>query len=229
MPTLLLRCVAPLQAWGTQSHFSVRDTGREPSKSGIVGLLCAALGRPRTADVTDLVHLRIGVRVDREGTILREWQTALPSAKSDATISTRYFLGDAAFLVGLESPDLDLLRTLQNALHDPQWTLYLGRKSCPPAVPPYLKDAVQEKDLLSTLQTYPWLGHKSTEYLRIKSLRLVIEDPQGAEMRRDVPISFADRSFQLRKVRTDFIAPPPFWRSLDAAGAEEDNPCIFRV
>ncbi|MEZ4540218.1 MAG: type I-E CRISPR-associated protein Cas5/CasD, partial [Chloroflexota bacterium] len=70
MVTLLLQCVAPLQAWGTQSNFSVRDTGREPSKSGIVGLLCAALGRPRAEPVADLAGLRMGVRVDREGQIL---------------------------------------------------------------------------------------------------------------------------------------------------------------
>ena len=47
MTTLLLRCIGPLQSWDTQSRFDVRTTGREPSKSGIIGLICAALGRPR--------------------------------------------------------------------------------------------------------------------------------------------------------------------------------------
>jgi CRISPR system Cascade subunit CasD len=229
MPTLLLRCIAPLQSWGTQSHFSVRDTGREPSKSGIVGLLCAALGRPRSADVTDLTQLRMGVRVDREGTILREWQTALTTVKDNATISTRYYLNDAIFLVGLESASFEQLENFQHALRKPQWNLFLGRKSCPPAVPPFLKDGVQEDDLLSALQSYPWLGNKLSEYQRIESLRLVLEDPQGAEIRRDVPVSFADRSFQVRKVRTDFITPPPFWRSTDTVDAEENSPCIYRV
>ncbi|MFQ5421285.1 MAG: type I-E CRISPR-associated protein Cas5/CasD, partial [Anaerolineae bacterium] len=72
MPTLLLRCVAPLQAWDTQSNFGVRTTGREPSKSGIIGLLCAALGRPRAEPVADLAALKMGVRVDQEGRILRD-------------------------------------------------------------------------------------------------------------------------------------------------------------
>ena len=62
MPTLLLQCVGPLQAWDTQSNFGVRTTGREPSKSGITGLLCAALGRARTEPVADLAALRMGVR-----------------------------------------------------------------------------------------------------------------------------------------------------------------------
>jgi len=48
----------------------------EPSKSGVVGLLCAALGRPRAADGSDLAALRMGVRVDREGVLKVDYQTA---------------------------------------------------------------------------------------------------------------------------------------------------------
>ena len=39
MGTLLMRIAAPMQSWGTQSNFTVRDTGLEPSKSGIIGLI----------------------------------------------------------------------------------------------------------------------------------------------------------------------------------------------
>ena len=45
MATLLLRLAAPLQAWGADSKFETRKTGREPTKSGVIGLLAAALGR----------------------------------------------------------------------------------------------------------------------------------------------------------------------------------------
>ena len=50
MSTLLLALEGPLQSWGTSSRFSERGSGLEPSKSGVIGLLCAALGRrrPRT-------------------------------------------------------------------------------------------------------------------------------------------------------------------------------------
>mgnify|MGYP000599216911 CR=1 FL=1 len=44
MATLLLRLAAPLQAWGADSKFETRKTGREPTKSGVIGLLAAALG-----------------------------------------------------------------------------------------------------------------------------------------------------------------------------------------
>jgi len=76
MTTLLLRLAGPMQSWGTQSRFDHRDTGLEPSKSGVVGLLCAALGRPRAADGSDLAALRMGVRVDREGVLKVDYQTA---------------------------------------------------------------------------------------------------------------------------------------------------------
>ena len=47
MATLLLRLAAPLQSWGMDSKFETRKTNREPTKSGIIGLLSAALGLRR--------------------------------------------------------------------------------------------------------------------------------------------------------------------------------------
>ena len=41
MSVLLLRLSGPMQSWGVQSRFTVRDTGLEPSKSGVVGLIAA--------------------------------------------------------------------------------------------------------------------------------------------------------------------------------------------
>ncbi|MGH9945529.1 MAG: type I-E CRISPR-associated protein Cas5/CasD, partial [Pyrinomonadaceae bacterium] len=86
--TLLLRLAGPMQSWGAQSRFREREAGREPSKSGVVGLLCAALGKPRDEGNGDdgngdkfpalarLAALRMGVRVDREGALLRDYHTA---------------------------------------------------------------------------------------------------------------------------------------------------------
>ena len=44
MATLLLRLAAPLQSWGMDSKFETRKTNREPTKSGVVGLLAASVG-----------------------------------------------------------------------------------------------------------------------------------------------------------------------------------------
>src|SRR5271166_6549630 len=35
---------APLQSWGFASRFQRRNTGLHPTKSGVVGLICAAMG-----------------------------------------------------------------------------------------------------------------------------------------------------------------------------------------
>lgn len=84
-PILLLRLEGPLQSWGVRSRWSRRDTGPEPSKSAIIGMLGCAAGilRPdwRSADEPDRAledwdkALRFGVRIDRPGTIETDYHT----------------------------------------------------------------------------------------------------------------------------------------------------------
>lgn len=227
MPTLLLRCKAPLQAWDTQSNFGVRTTGREPSKSGIIGLLCAALGRDRSEPVDDLAALRMGVRVDQEGKILRDWHTAGKSGylkasgaieRKNLITSTRYYLSDAAFLVGLESEDEAILHDLHTALRYPRWMLFLGRKACPPAEPLYLPDGVQPTSLFVALTGYPWLGRLKKRYDQLREanpggLRLVLDDRlEGEQVRNDHPISYENfnRRFAPRRIQVQWVDWPPF-------------------
>ena len=56
MTVLLMRLAGPMQSWGTRSRFGNRDTGLEPSRSGVIGLLCAALGRPRAEPLDDFLE-----------------------------------------------------------------------------------------------------------------------------------------------------------------------------
>jgi CRISPR system Cascade subunit CasD len=225
MSVLLLRLCGPLQSWGVQSRFSVRDTGLEPSKSGVVGLLCAALGRRRHEPVADLAGLRLGVRVDQEGLLSRDFHTAQNVLKAggglkDTEPSNRYYLADARFLAGLEGQDLELLGQLHSALRDPVWPLYLGRKAFVPGEPVWLADGLKPgQTLAGALQSYPWLG--CDENKRPDQVRLVLEDPQhGSEVRPDQPLSFAERRFAPRRVTTRFMAAP--------ALREEDTPCTSR-
>lgn len=220
MSVLLLRLAGPMQSWGVQSRFTVRDTGLEPSKSGVVGLMCAALGRPRTEPIDDLAELAMGVRADQEGTLQRDYHTAgregilRASGKVERTtlvVSNRYYLADARFLVGLESDDLTLLRRLHVALRDPHWFLYLGRKAFVPGEPVWLQDGLNERiGLRMALGSYPWLGNDRRRWETLEQMRTVTEDPDGAEVRPDQPLSFAERRFAPRRVRTDFIGRPPF-------------------
>ena len=133
MSTLLLRLAAPLQAWGTDSKFEVRRTNREPSKSGVIGLLAAALGLRRDADLSKLSALRFGVRVDRNGEVIKDFHMA--KAEKTSYLTYRYYLSDAIFLVGLESEDRSFLEQIERALRNPCFPLFLGRRSCPPTLP----------------------------------------------------------------------------------------------
>lgn len=217
MNVLLLRLCGPMQSWGVQSRFTVRDTGLEPSKSGVVGLLCAALGRRRDEPVADLAALTMGVRVDQEGEMARDYQTAGKGGilkasgqveRKNLVVSTRYYLADARFLVGLEGDDLDLLARLHAALRDPVWPLYLGRKAFVPGEPVWLEDGLlPDTGLRTALETYPWLGPEDKK--PEAQVRLVLEDRNGPEVRPDQPLSFAERRFAPRRVRTEFIPAPP--------------------
>jgi CRISPR system Cascade subunit CasD len=216
MNTLLLRLAGPMQSWGVQSRFTVRDTGLEPSKSGVVGLLCAALGRRRHEPVGDLAALKMGVRVDREGTMACDYHTAGKGGilkasgqveRKNLVVSHRYYLADARFLAGFEGDDLDLLAQLHAALRDPYWPLYLGRKAFVPGEPVWLKDGLRpDTGLRAALETYPWLGLEDQE--PPEQIRVVLEDSDGAEVRPDQPLSFAERRFALRRVRTTFVTLP---------------------
>ncbi|WP_380284839.1 CRISPR-associated protein Cas5 [Kitasatospora purpeofusca] len=48
-------------------------------------------------------------------------------------ITERWYLSDAAFLVGLQHEDEDFLASVGHALEHPRHLLWLGRKSCPPS------------------------------------------------------------------------------------------------
>ena len=247
MSVLLLRLAGPMQAWGTQSRFTVRDTGLEPSKSGVIGLLCAALGKPRdesapappgTPGLAELAALTMAVRIDRPGTMLRDFHTAQDVIKADGALthkrgqpntvtSTRYYLADAEFLVGLGGAR-QFLQRLDAALADPVWPLYLGRKSFVPAMPVRVPAGLlDDATLPEALKTQPWWKRAGRDMPRDDEplrLRIVMETPDGAEgeVRNDVPLSFLsrDRAFTVRRV-----SDVEFWTVPDQL-IKEWPPCI---
>lgn len=200
MSTLLLRMSAPLQAWGYESKFETRRTSREPTKSGVIGLLASALGRSRDESVQDLNELSFGVRVDHEGELLHDYHTVKLN-ESKTYVTRRYYLSDAVFLVGLESDNEELLQKLNNAVLSPAFPLFLGRRSCPPTLP--LSLGIRECSLLEALQSEPWL---ISQYMQKKlknrsnfKLRIITDsDPKDsrAVRQKDVAVSFDPRKRQ---------------------------------
>lgn len=223
MTTLLLRLVGPMQSWGITSRFDQRDTGKEPSKSGVVGLLAAALGidRENWTDLEPLTRLFMGVRHDRPGVPKRDYQTAGCAAtdtiiKADGTqakdgvVSQRFYLADASFLVGLECEDRSFLERIHAALGDPVWPLALGRKSYVPSEPILMENGVQDSPLRDILEQWPWIATQRKWEELPEKLLVSFESVDGSGvLKMDQPLSsFAERRFGARFVRSEWIPFP---------------------
>ncbi len=209
--TLLLDLVGPMQSWGHRSRFDNRDTGLEPTRSGVVGLLCAALGWARDADLSRFESLQMGVRVEKPGRVALDFHTAQRRPDENATISSRYYLADARFLVGLEG-DLEWLQTLQAALNNPKWPLFLGRKAFPPALP--VARGIEEGVVKTVLQRAAWIALTSAEKRRgekLAPLKLVLEtlNPADGETIMDAPRDFERRRYGVRYLTFESVSSPP--------------------
>ncbi|MGN0419919.1 MAG: type I-E CRISPR-associated protein Cas5/CasD [Acetatifactor sp.] len=192
MYTLLLRLNGPFQSWGSDSLYDNRGTDNYPTKSGVIGMLAAAMGRKRGDSLDDLNMLRFGIRIDNPGIKMSDFQITNMGEKLNANLSRRDYLSDATFLVGVSSKDKDYLLGLKDSLEHPKYALYLGRKSCPPSFPIQL--GIVESNLHDALISYEWLvpeWRRNNLFLRSDRLRLriIAEDEEGA-LKKDVPISF---------------------------------------
>lgn len=214
MSTLLLRLAAPIQSWGIMSKFDTRDTAREPTKSGIVGLLAAALGRSRTDSFEDLNSLGFGVRIDQPGSFLRDYHTAKQEDEGNSFVTTRYYLSDAIFLVGLEG-DAEFLQSLICALQNPVFPLYLGRRSCPPASQVVL--GIRDMPLRQAIENEPWQAsewyiRKTGGNSRLTVVYDALPKEEGTFLRRDLVVSLNQehRKYGFRSVVDIAEALPVF-------------------
>lgn len=213
MWTVLLRLEAPLQSWGLESRFTERDTALEPTKSGVVGLAGCALGMSRDDQdwLAKLAALSMAVRVDRQGTILRDFHTAgagerlhtaSGKSKKGPVVSNRYYLSDASFLVALGG-EKELTGAIYEALGRPRWPLFLGRKACAPSAPVQVPGGHLEGRVDEVLRAHALPEEVDPEP------RLVLEcGPDDGVPRRDVPLSFSkdQRRYSLRYVRSELLS-----------------------
>jgi CRISPR system Cascade subunit CasD len=212
MSVLLLRLAGPLQAWGSAARFVRRTTENAPTKSGVLGLLAAAEGRPREADLSDLAALRYGVRVDQPGTRIRDFQTAHHFVTDKSMpLSERFYLADAVFVAAVEGAR-DVIHRLHAAVQEPVYLPYLGRRSCPPAMPVEL-DVRDDVDLVVALEQAPWQA--SPWYRATKrsqgELTLLVDSVPGESPEfslRDEPLSFdpRHRRYGLRGITSRQVA-----------------------
>jgi len=76
--TLLLRLAAPRQSWGGHATQMYRPTEKVPTRTGLEGLLHAALGVARGESSPLVTGLVMHVRVDRAGTVEEDYHAVTP-------------------------------------------------------------------------------------------------------------------------------------------------------
>lgn len=209
MSTLLLRLAAPLQSWGSNSKFDNRFTDMEPTKSGVIGMLACALGITREESLQELTALKYGVRIDQEGELSVDFHMVheQKAAKNTSSwVTRRYYLADAVFLVGLEGPQ-EILEKIEQALENPVFPIYLGRRSCPPAG--QVVWGIRNENLLTALREEPWLASEWYQRRIRKTGKDSLEVVRDAEQHendaysvRDLPVTFSQiqRKYNFRNV-----------------------------
>ncbi|WP_082405839.1 type I-E CRISPR-associated protein Cas5/CasD [Microbacterium sp. No. 7] len=224
--TLLLTLRGPQQAWGSRSRFATRGTERAPTRSGVLGLVAAALGMDRTEPLDRFDDIRFGVRIDRPGRVETDFQTARTlDGKTSMPLSYRAYLADAVFVAGLESTDAALIAELREALSAPRYPLYLGRRAFPPAGP--VPADVIDASLLDALHSHPWQGaakggRRADRQVVPAALDALVDaasDEQADLSLEDVPVSFDPRRrrYAWRDVRFLSIPTPGVEPEADAA------------
>jgi CRISPR system Cascade subunit CasD len=225
-PVLALYLDAPMQSWGYQSRFNRRTTLAYPTRSGVIGLLGAALGierddRRRLAELNgENLHMEIlGLaRVDAKGrarlpSLLTDYHTVgggydsrtqrqwMPrkanNASPDTVLTYREFLSDVRFGV-LLAGDRALLEECQRALINPRWGLWLGRKCCIPASP-ICQGFFENRE---TAQKHLELLVEGRVVRRVTE---VDRFDAGNDTLMDIPVCFQAREFLSRRVHVESI------------------------
>lgn len=219
-PYLLLWFEAPLQSWGADSKFGRRDTLKFPTKSGVLGLLCSALGaggkqiellsRLAPLDMQIISYRKTNAKGDIQDKqpLMRDfqmvgsgyddkdpWQTLLIPKTVDkkkavgggAKLTYRYYLQDAVFTVALQVPK-EMEIQISQALQNPNWDIYLGRKNCIPT----------EMVFQGTFSELEEAFDKASDIAKSKNLREEFRVVQGVQegdesyTLNDVPIQFGE-------------------------------------
>lgn len=227
---LLFQLYGPMAAWGDVAMGEVRPTFDRPSKSAVLGMIGAALGVRQSEEEKHRAlarSYRFAVRLDVPGRLLRDYHTSeaptgkrargLPTRRDELNYRTtntiesyRDYRCDARATVCLWAAGSEApwpLPNIRTALEEPAFTLYLGRKACPPALPlsPAIVTAgsLREAFEASSHSDDPFTGALMDEE---ETVRFYWEEDEGSgfeaeqlQTRRDAPVSRARWTFEERQ------------------------------
>lgn len=212
---LALYLAAPFQSWGYASKFDYRTTLAFPTRSGVIGMLCAAAGvdRKDSAGLAKINGVSVSAYVFSQGTRLTDYQTigggydkkADPQAvcaiantgrPGDTVQTWREYLQNARFgiLVGGEGALID---SLAAAVRDPVWGIWLGRKNCIPAEPLFAGVCADEAEAVGCLRRRA--GDREPRACVLEAGTF----DEGTDTLPDYPLDFAARAFAPRRVKTE--------------------------
>lgn len=161
MQWLVFRLYGPLASWGGIAVGEMRDSDSYPTKSAVLGLVAGAMGI-RRIDEASLQSIDrdygFAVQVESVGLGIADYHTAqvpsrstlkgrphatrkneldAPREELNTILSTRSYRCDALYRVALWArPEArQPLSELEARLRQPIFSPYLGRKSCPLALP----------------------------------------------------------------------------------------------
>jgi CRISPR system Cascade subunit CasD len=166
---LVVTLAGPLASFGEAAGNAERGTADRPTRSALIGLAGAALGVDRSDQQAQErlgAGLAIATRTLHPGTLLRDFHTyqsvhrskgrfatrraalSLPPTEIETSITRREYRSDGLWhaAYGLRPGATLTLEELAQAFRRPHYTLYLGRKSCPPGHP--LVPEIVEADTL---------------------------------------------------------------------------------
>lgn len=237
---LLFQLHGPLASWGEIAVGELRGSADHPTRSALLGLVAAALGISRSEEAQQLRLQRsygVGVRVDRAGTLLIDYHSTQvpknPSSRDQYTrreelrageltaiLSRRSYYEDAVYTAALwvdvDDPPWSL-EDLKAALLAPRFILYLGRRSCPLALPlsPQIIDVASLPEALS-LYRPPALAWASPSHRSDQGQRDVLyywegeaAGAQTTHQRNDRLISRERWQFGRRNEHQGVILRPP--------------------
>jgi CRISPR system Cascade subunit CasD len=260
MEFLLFRLYGPLASWGAIAVGQDRPSDSHPSKSAVIGLLAAALGIRREEEerLNTLANdYHFAVRLDAPGVLMRDYHTAqvpsqselkncphhtrrdeltIPHEKLNTILSYREYRCDALYTLALwakRSNPAYSLEEMATALESPYFSLYLGRKSCPLALPIQAKK-IQACSLTEALdrlekevhldQTFFKYQKEFKDFLNLspnsslhwdETADEIGQQPLLTSTRRDVPLSRRRWQFAERREQRGT------WDSKSARGGDE--------
>ena len=189
MEFLLFTVHAPMSAFGDVVMGRHRSSWDRPSKSGMLGLAAAALGIDR-ADNTGHRQLHEGlgfaVRSDALGESMTDFHTVqvgqgvnakraltrrdeLAVAKIATLPTYREYRSDAVHTIALwRRAEVGwALQEIANALREPRWALYVGRRCCPLSLP-LNPEILEAPDLMNALAMRPALPEPIADALGLE-------------------------------------------------------------